>query len=218
MKRIFTKYEDYLLEKKIKLASKRSQEERNNKKKIAEKRRLEKYLEFFKKYVDEGSKGNIIMSKIDPSQEKLPDFVKKIGGDLSLVDSDILKLPDGLHVQGYLRLAQNFHDEIILGDNTKIDGSIILDVNDTSGDSVIYQIGKILTVGGDVQVHEYTLFGLIDGLHVKGNLDISYSGASSLPDDLKVEGDLDIRGTGIQNDVVARKQLKSGYVKGKIYW
>lgn len=235
---MFTLFREYLVENKIKLASKRSQEERLSKKEIAQAKRNQRYIDFFKKYVDGGSKGDVTPSKIDSRQEKLPDFVKKIGGNFSLKDSDITelpenfliegdfyvgnakieKLPDGLHVKGNLTIANGYHDEIILGDNTTVDGSIILDVNDVSGDSVLYKIGKNLTVGGDMQVHDHELFSLIDGLHVKGNLDISYVQTSSLPNDLKVEGDLDIRGTGVQNDVVARKQLKYGYVKGKIYW
>ena len=91
-------------------------------------------------YIENGSKGKLDLSNTDI--KRLPNSLKKVGGNLWLNDTSITSLPDGLTVRGYLDLR-----------NTPI----------TS-------LPDGLTVGGGLDLSSTQITSLPDGLIVGGNL------------------------------------------------
>ena len=141
--------------------------------------------------------------------ESLPDFLKKVEGDLDLAFSEIKSLPDDLEVRGGLYLGYSQIES--LSNNLKVGGN--LDLNSTP----LKFIPSGLEVGGNLYLLGTPITSLPDSLEVGGDLSLYDTSITSLPKDLKVGGDLNLRNTPLSSKTEAEIRQMAPNVKGKIY-
>ena len=104
--------------------------------------------------------------KLIQELENYPDGTQyKHRGSLDLRDSTIRKLPNDLHVTGYLRLT---------------------------GCKQLTELPKILYVGESFWIDYSNITELPDYLHVEGSLHLDSSNITKLPNDLYVWGNLEL--------------------------
>ena len=127
------KFKDILKESESIFIQRRSKEER-----------LANYLSAINKkiqqYIKDGSKGELDLNGM--SVERLPDNLKKVGGNLDLRGTKITKLPSGLEVGGFLDLTNSQIQELPSG--LKVGGFLAL--RNTS----IQELPSGLKVGGNL--------------------------------------------------------------------
>ena len=118
-------------------------------------------------YIRNGSRDDLDLS--NSPIERLPDNLKRIGGNLWLFNTQITSLPDDLRVGGGLYLY-----------NTPI----------TS-------LPNNLHVGGSLTLSYTKITSLPNNLHVGGYLDLRHTPITSLPNNLRVDGSLYLENTQI---------------------
>jgi hypothetical protein len=188
-----------LLENKI-LVPRRTPEERQKNYLIATQKRIEQYIK-------NGGQGDLDFNK--SPIKSLPDNLK-VGGDLILYFcKDFQLLPNGLEVNGTLRLKdtpiKSLPNDLKVGeslfllgtyitslpDSFKINGTLSLEYSST-----LKSLPDNLKVGGDLILSEcINLQSLPNGLEVGKSLILSGTPIKSLPNDLKVNNFLNLRDT-----------------------
>ena len=124
------------------------------------------------------------------TQQKIQQYIKGgSNGDLELIDTPIISLPDNLTVGGSLSLH----------------------------DTPITSLPNNLTVSGNLYLQRTPITSLPDDLKVKGNLYLMNTPITSLPDNLTVEGYLDLSDTPLSKTHTKKqiRQMVPG-VKGNI--
>lgn len=126
------------------------------------------------------------------SLEECKSLISGNAGNLSLIDSDVTSLPDGLHVPGNLDL-QKAHIErlpkaLVVGGNLSVSCTYIKELPDD------------LSVGGNMDLSSSHIKRLPVNLSVSGNLNLSgCSDINGLPGGLTVNGDLNLSWTHIRS-------------------
>ena len=122
---------------------------------------------------------------------KLPIDQRVVSGDLSLYGTNVMFLPDGLHVKGTLNLRgtpiKSLPDGLRVGR--------LLDLSFTH----ITSLPTGLRVEGDLVITRSQITSLPPGLQVGGGLYLTSTPITSLPTGLRVEGDLSLAGAAISS-------------------
>ena len=137
--------------------------------------------------------GNLV---VDPKTTKLPRGLK-VGGHLSLFQSQVKEIPDGTEVGGHMslsevterigsgvkvgRLGASLSQITELPDDIQVRGGINLAL------SKIERLPDNLTVNGDLNIEGTPIRELPAGLHVTGRLEMKGSAVERIPEDLEAD-------------------------------